>query len=147
MVNSVHLLGNLGRDVELAYTPNSVAVAKLNVATSKVWYKEKEKHEKTTWHTVKIFGKQAENCSQYLKKGSKVFVEGEIDNRSYDNKDGVKVYVSEIIASNVQFLDRNTESETTNKPQSKPAGKDPDNLDSFFENNKSAYYTADELPF
>lgn len=74
------------------------------MATKKTWNKDGEKQEKTSWHRIVVFGKQAENCEQYLDKGQQVFIEGEIDYQEYDDKDGNKKYATNIIAENVQFL-------------------------------------------
>ena len=105
MVNRVTLIGNLGRDPELKFTPQGNAVCKLSVATTEKWRDQQGKpQERTTWHNVVVWGKQAEACEQYLSKGKQVFIEGRIDNRSYDDKDGNKKYITEIVAQNVRFL-------------------------------------------
>lgn len=104
MVNRAIIVGNLGRDPELKQA-GSTPVCTFSVATSKKWTDESgEKKENTTWHNIVCFRKTAEFASKYLKKGSSVFIEGEIQNRSYDDKDGVKKYTSEILASNIQFV-------------------------------------------
>ena len=105
MVNSVHLVGRLGGDPELRYTPNGNAVASFSVATSEK-YKDKEgnQQEKTEWHRVIVWNKPAEACHEYLRKGSLVFVGGKITYRSYDDKDGVKHNITEIVANRVRFL-------------------------------------------
>lgn len=109
-MNKVFLMGRLGKDVELKHTSGGLAIASFSVATSEV-YKDKQgnKKESTCWHNVVTFGKLAELCDQYLNKGSQVFVEGKIDNRSYDDKDGNKKYISEIKADQVKFLDSKKE--------------------------------------
>lgn len=104
-VNSVILVGNLGADPELAYTPSGKAVANFNLATSF------GDDSPTHWHRVKIWEKQAETVAKYLKKGSKACVEGRIEYRSYDDKDGNKRYVTEIMANRVTFLGGKTEAE------------------------------------
>jgi len=104
-MNKAILIGRLGSDIELKYVASGEAVANTSLATSKK-YKDKagEKHEKTTWHKIVIWGKLAETANQYLKKGSQVCFEGEIDNRSYDNKEGKKMNVSEVIVKNMKML-------------------------------------------
>lgn len=105
-VNKVIIVGNLGRDPEVKYMSNGNAVTKLAVATSEVW-KDKtsgEQQEKTEWHPIIAFGKLAEIMGQYLKKGSKVYVEGKLQTRMWE-KEGQKHYTTEIIASEFQMLD------------------------------------------
>lgn len=105
MVNKVILVGNLGRDPELRFTPSGRPVAKFSVATSERWVdQDNQRQERTEWHNVVVWGKQAEACGQYLSKGRQVYVEGSIRSRSYDDKDGNKRYVTEIIARDVRFL-------------------------------------------
>ncbi len=105
-VNKAILIGNLGKDPEVKYFQDGSAVCNFNIATSEIWTDKAsgEKKEKTEWHRVSAFRKLAEICGQYLSKGSKVYVEGKIQTRSYD-KDGQTLYVTEIIAQTVQFLD------------------------------------------
>jgi single-strand DNA-binding protein len=104
-MNKAIIIGNLGKDPEVRYTNNGNAVAQFSVATSERWTdKGGEAQERTDWHNIVVWGKQGENCGQYLSKGSKVCVEGSIRTRNYDDKDGVKRYVTEIIAQRVEFL-------------------------------------------
>ncbi len=109
-VNLAILIGNLGRDPELRYTPNGQAVATFSLATTEKWRdKDGQLSDKTVWHNIVCWGKQAEIVNQYLKKGSPIYIEGRIQNRSYDDKDGNRKYISEIVARKVQFLGRKTE--------------------------------------
>jgi len=105
-VNKVLLLGNLGRDPEVRYLPSGNAVANFSIATSENFTdRNGSKQEKTDWHNIVVYGKQAETCGQYLKKGRQVFIEGRISYRNYEAKDGSgKRYVTEIVAPRVQFL-------------------------------------------
>lgn len=104
-VNKVILIGNLGRDPEVRFTANGRAVARFSVATSEMWNDaEGTRQERTEWHNVVVWGKQAETCGQYLQKGRQVYIEGSIRNRQYDDKDGNKKYITEINAQRVQFL-------------------------------------------
>jgi single-strand DNA-binding protein len=104
-LNKVLLIGNLGKDPELRYTPDGLAILKFSIATSEYFNdKSGNKSEKTTWHNIVLFGKMAQNLANYLNKGKQVFVEGRINNRSYDDKDGNKKYISEIIATNIVLL-------------------------------------------
>jgi len=105
MVNKAIIIGNLGKDPEVRFTPSGRAVAKFSVATTEKWNDQQgQKQERTEWHNIVVWGKQAETCGQYLAKGRQVFVEGRITNRSYDDKDGNKRYITEIIARDVRFL-------------------------------------------
>lgn len=104
-INKAILLGNLGRDPELKYTSSQTPVCTLNIATG-----ERRKDasgnwvDHTEWHRVVTFGRTAENCSQYLKKGRQVFIEGRIQTRKWQDKDGKDRYSTEIVASTVQFV-------------------------------------------
>jgi single-strand DNA-binding protein len=104
-INKVILIGNLGKDPELRYTPGGQAVCDLSLATTDQWTdKSGERKEQTEWHRVVVWGKQAENCSQYLAKGRQCYVEGRLRTRQWDDKDGNKRYTTEIVAQTVQFL-------------------------------------------
>tara|TARA_R110000851_G_scaffold133381_4_gene268231 strand:+ start:6432 stop:6875 length:444 start_codon:yes stop_codon:yes gene_type:complete len=118
-VNKVILIGNAGNDPEFRVMPNGNGVANLSIATSESW-KDKntgEKQEKTEWHRVIFFNKQAEVINQYVKKGSKLYVEGRLQTRSWE-QDGVKKYTTEIVASEFQFLD--SKGEGKQESQSRP---------------------------
>jgi len=113
-LNKVLLIGNLGKDPEVRFTPGGQAIARFPVATSEVYTdRDGQRQEKTEWHNVVVFGKQAEPCGQYLQKGRQVFVEGSIRSRQYDDKDGNRRYITEIVAQRVQFL--GGRSETTGR--------------------------------
>lgn len=105
-VNKVILVGNLGRDPETRYMPDGGAVTNVSIATTESW-KDKssgEKQEKTEWHRVAFFGKLAEIAGEYLKKGSQVYVEGRIQTRKWQDKEGQDRYTTEIIADRMQML-------------------------------------------
>jgi single-strand DNA-binding protein len=104
-VNKVILIGNLGKDPEVRYTANGRAVARFPIATSEVWNdSDGNRQERTEWHNIIVWGKQGETCGQYLSKGRQAYIEGSIRTRSYDDKNGQKRYVTEIIAQRVRFL-------------------------------------------
>ena len=104
-VNKAILVGNLGKDPEVRFTGSGKAVCKFSLATTTSWNDtEGARQERTEWHNIIVWGKQGENCGKFLSKGRQVFVEGEIRNRSYDDKDGNKRYITEIVAQNVRFL-------------------------------------------
>ncbi len=104
-VNKVILIGNLGRDPETRYTTGGDAITNLNIATSEQWKdKSGEKQEKTEWHRVVLFGRQAEIAGEYLKKGRSVYIEGRLQTRKYTDKDGVEKYSTEIVGDRMQLL-------------------------------------------
>ena len=104
-VNKVILIGNLGKDPELRYTPNGTAVGNFNIATTEVWTdKSGEKQTRTEWHRIVTWGKLAETCGEFLSKGKQVFVEGSIQTRSWDDKEGNKRTTTEIRAQRVVML-------------------------------------------
>jgi len=111
-VNKAILVGNLGADPEYRKTPNDKSVVNFNVATTRTWSRDGNKEEATEWHRVVAWEGLAETCNKYLKKGSAVFIEGRIQTRSWEDDKGVKRYTTEILAYDMQMLDR--------KPDSKP---------------------------
>jgi single-strand DNA-binding protein len=105
-INKVILIGNLGKDPEVRYTPNGNATCNVSVATTRTW-KDKnsgEKQEETEWHRVVFYDRLAEIAGEYLKKGRPVYVEGRLKTRKWQNKDGQDVYTTEIIANEMQML-------------------------------------------
>jgi len=112
-VNKVILIGNLGTDPEVRYMPQGGAVANLTVATSESWTDKatNEKKEQTEWHRVVIYQRLAEIAGEYLRKGSKVYLEGKLKTRKWQDKDGVERYTTEIIANELQMLDGRNENQ------------------------------------
>ncbi len=136
-VNKAILIGNLGADPELKYTPSGAAVANFNIATTEKWKdKDGQMQESTQWHRIVLWRRQAEIAKEYLKKGSQVYIEGRIETRSYEDKDGVKRYITEISGQRMQFLGSRSDSGgSRNNGQSEPppappagAGADDDDL-------------------
>lgn len=106
-VNKVILIGNLGKDPEVRYMPSGSAVANFTIATSESW-KDKQtgdKKEKTEWHNISMYGRLAEIAGEYLKKGSKVYVEGRLQTRKWQDNNGNDRYTTDIIANEMQMLD------------------------------------------
>ena len=106
-VNKVILIGNLGADPEVRYTPDGVPVANFSLATSESWNDRTsgEKQERTEWHRLVLWRKLAEIAGQYLKKGSKIYVEGKLQTRSWDDQSGQKRYATEVVVNDMQMLD------------------------------------------
>ena len=125
-VNKVILVGNLGRDPEVRYSPNGQAVANVTIATSESW-KDKtsgEKQERTEWHRIVFFGRLAEIAGEYLKKGAQIYVEGRLQTRKWQDKDGHDRYTTEIVANEMQMLGSRGGAGMPSEPamESAPAG-------------------------
>ncbi len=104
-VNKVIVVGNLGRDAEIRYTPGGAAVSTLSLATTDIWNdKAGQRQEKTEWHRVVVWGKQAETLKEYLTKGRQIYVEGRLQTRQWDDKDGNKRYTTEIRSDRIVLL-------------------------------------------
>jgi single-strand DNA-binding protein len=105
MVNKVILVGNLGADPEVRYTPSGTKVTNFRIATSDRWTdKDGNRQERTEWHSIVTFGKLADICGEYLAKGRQVYVEGRIQTRSWEDRDGQKRYATEIVATDMKML-------------------------------------------
>jgi single-strand DNA-binding protein len=146
-VNKVLLIGRLGNNPEIRYTNTGTAVANFNLATSESWNdKTGQKQERTEWHRVVVWGKLAELCEKYLAKGRQCFVEGRLQTRSWDDKDGNKRYTTEIVANTVQFLGTAAGASAPNASagmgagMSEPAGGDMPQV-------QESAFTEDEIPF
>ena len=124
-INKVILVGNLGRDPEVSYTPSGTAVAKFSIATSEQWTDKAtgEKRDKTEWHHITAFGKLGEICGEYLTKGKQIYIEGKLQYGSYE-KDGQTVYTTDIIANQMQML--GSRNEGSQPAQSSPQPPDED---------------------
>jgi single-strand DNA-binding protein len=143
MVNKVILLGNAGKDAEIRYLDNNVAVATFSLATSETYTnKSGEKVTHTEWHNIVVWRGLAEIAGKYIKKGKQMYLEGRIRSRSYDDKDGNKKYITEILADNIQLLGGpkdNADSASKDYPKNESANEtiqEPDMPDE-----------ADDLPF
>lgn len=104
MINKVILIGNLGGAPEVRYTQTGTAVATFTLATSESWVKDGKKEEKTEWHKIVAWARLGEICGEYLTKGSRVYIEGKIQTRQWEDKDGNKRYTTEIIARDMKML-------------------------------------------
>jgi single-strand DNA-binding protein len=119
-LNKVLIIGNLGSDPEIKYTSSGSAVANLSIATSERWKDRNtgEQKEQVAWHRVVLFSRLAEIAEQYLKKGSKVFVEGKLQTRDWEDAEGKKRYTTEVIAREMTMLDSRSGSDNAPQPQS-----------------------------
>lgn len=131
MLNKVVLIGRLTRDPELKYTSSGKAVAQFTIACDRP-FSSNEGEREADFIPIVVWNKNAENCAEYIKKGSLVAVEGRIQVRNYENKDGNRVYVTEVISENVRFLDNKTKKEVT---------------DPFKSEGRPIDVTKDDLPF
>ena len=149
-VNKVILIGNLGRDPETRYMPEGGAITNISIATTDKWKdKNGEMQEKTEWHRIVLWGKSAESLSEYLTKGKQIFVEGRLQTRKWQDKDGQDKYTTEIVANVMQMLgsrqgmgggDRDAGAERPSggaKPKAQPAAKPGGKFDDF----------EDDIPF
>jgi len=137
-INKVFLIGNLGQDPESRDTP-SAFVCNFNIATSEVWNDKStgERRERTEWHKIVVWGEQAQHCAQYLKKGRSCHIEGRIQTRDYEDKEGIKRYVTEIKADRVTFLGPK-DAALTDTPRSSPGRIAP---------VQSSLLSDDDIPF
>lgn len=127
-VNKVILIGNLGKDPDMRHMPSGGAVANLTIATSDQWLDKQsgEKTEKTEWHRVVMFGRLGEIAGEYLRKGSKVYVEGRLQTRKWQDKDGQDRYTTEIVANEMQMLDgKGAGSNASNMDEGEPMSGSP----------------------
>lgn len=147
-INKVILIGRLGRDPEISYTASGQAVARLTLATSEEWRDKAsgEKKERTEWHRIVVWGKQGENCSAYLAKGRQIYVEGRLQTREWDDKDGNKRYITEIVANNVTFLGGGGNVPRDNYGESGNANFD-DSMDGFPHPHGGGAVDFDDVPF
>jgi len=138
-LNQCQFIGRLGKDPETRYMPNGDAICSFSIGTSSKWKdKAGEKHEATEWVNITAFGKLAEICAEYLKKGQQVFVSGKIKTDKYE-KDGITRYSTKIIIDNMQMLG--------SKPESKPAQQEEKKTDPVKQDRSSFDDMKDSIPF
>lgn len=149
-INKVILIGNLGKDPELRHTPQGQAVANFSLATSENWTdKSGQKQERTEWHKVVVWGKPAELAAKYLSKGRKAYIEGRLQTRAWDDKEGQKRYTTEVVASTIQFLDSAaSRGEHAAGPSNDSGGGDPFGAPpDFGQMSSGPEGGSDEIPF
>lgn len=137
-LNKVMIIGRLGNNPELKTFSTGNTVANFSVATSENWQKDGEKQERTEWHRIVVWGKMADICGKYLSKGSSVYVEGSLQTRSWEDKDGQKRYTTEVNAQRVQFLDTKKSQGATDSDSSNFASAVP---------SEPQFDAGDEIPF
>ena len=137
-INKVILIGNLGADPEVKYLPSGSAVANVTLATSESWKDKQtgEQKERTEWHRLSFFGRLAEIAGEYLRKGSKIYIDGKLQTRKWQGQDGQDRYTTEIIVNEMQMLDGKNNSGRQNEPPKQQAAQ-PNNFDDF----------DDDIPF
>ncbi|HKM92966.1 MAG TPA: single-stranded DNA-binding protein [Prolixibacteraceae bacterium] len=147
-VNKVILVGNVGKDADVRYIESGVAVASFSLATSETYVaKSGEKVTNTEWHNIVVWRGLAEFAGKYITKGRQLYIEGRLRTRSYDDKDGVKKYATEIVADSIQLLGRKedgggTTNDATPGNSQKPEAQSPNEVSDF-----SASDSTDDLPF
>ena len=160
-INKVILIGNAGADPELRYTPGGSAVSNFSIATNESWTNSSgERQERTEWHRIVVWGRLAEICNQYLRKGSKVYIEGKLQTSSWEGQDGVKRYTTEVVAREMQLLDSRSDMDGNyggGTPQSQQAAPQPQagatttapaqGQGGTSESDSPPYTADDDLPF
>ncbi len=134
-VNRAILIGNLGRDPELRYTQGGQAMTRFSLATNERFKQGDDWQERTEWHRIVVWGKQAENCAQYLQKGRSVYIEGRLQTRDWEDKEGNKRQTTEIVAQTVQFLGSRGDGPPRGAPEPPPPS------------GPSAPAEGDDIPF
>jgi len=127
-VNKVILLGNLGNDPEVRYTPDGKAVATFSLATNYAWKENDELKKGVDWHRIKAWGRRAEICAEYLEKGRQVYVEGKLKTRSWE-KDGTRHWMTEVVATEVQFIGNSKHKKAEDMETPPPAAVEPSGID------------------
>lgn len=157
-LNKVMLIGRLGRDPEIRYSQQGTAVVNFSIATSEQWTDKNtgDRQERTEWHRIVVFGKQAEVCEKYLSKGSQIYVEGRLQTRNYE-KDGQTHYITEIVVANFQFLSSRQENQGSGQGYQGSGGgyqNQPQQSNTQFQNPSSPGNTGgappipdDDIPF
>jgi single-strand DNA-binding protein len=150
-VNKVILVGNLGRDAELKYTPGGAAVSSFSIATTETWNdKAGQKQEKTEWHKIVLWGKTAESLNDYLTKGKQIYIEGRLQTRQWDDKDGNKRYTTEIRADRIVLIGSAGGQNRTAHDDASDAGRSDGGARSrgrVEESSQAAGGDEDEIPF
>ncbi|MCP4748501.1 MAG: single-stranded DNA-binding protein [Desulfobacteraceae bacterium] len=154
-VNKVIIMGRLGKDPDLRYTPDGTAVCNFSMATSDQWRDKNtgEKKERTEWHRIVVWRKLAEICGKYLKKGSQIYIEGKLQTRSWE-QDGVTRYVTEIVAADLKFIGEGNHRQTPPETNANQANRAPQqgnpNANQGYPDNQQEYtsnFDGEDIPF
>ena len=145
-LNKVLILGNVGNELEVRQTQSGRTAANFSVATTDVWGDGEDRQERTEWHQVVVWGKLAVTCGQYLTKGRQVLVEGRLQTRSYEDHDGHKRFVTEIVAQQVQFLGGRPEGAPKEAPPAPPAAAAQAEGEAAYERARAARQAARKEP-
>ncbi|MBI3535289.1 MAG: single-stranded DNA-binding protein [Deltaproteobacteria bacterium] len=150
-VNKVILVGRLGQNPEVRFTPSGAAVANFSIATNEIWNDKAtgQKQERTEWHRIVVWGKLAELCQQYLTKGKQAYVEGRLQTKQWKDKDGQTRYTTEINAQSVQFL--GSSAGQTASPSTERMPSAPETAETTETNQQQTFsepkFTEDDIPF
>ena len=142
MINKVILVGRLGRDPELRHTPSGTAVANFSLATDERWTSNGETQSRTEWHNIVVWSKLAEICNQYLTKGRLIFIEGRLQTRDWEDKDGNKRRTTEIVASDMKMLGGRREDAPVGETVAAETGSSSESS-----NDMEVGITDDDIPF
>ncbi len=142
MINKVILVGRLGRDPELRYTPSGTAVANFSMATDERWTSNGETQSRTEWHNIVVWSKLAEICNQYLTKGRLIFIEGRLQTRDWEDKDGNKRRTTEIVATDMKMLGGRREDAPVGQTVAAETGSSSESS-----NDMEVGITDDDIPF
>ncbi len=142
MINKVILVGRLGRDPEMRYTPSGTAVVNFSLATDERWSSNGETQSRTEWHNIVVWSKLAEICNQYLTKGRLVFIEGRLQTRDWEDKDGNKRRTTEIVASDMKMLGGRREGAPVGQTVAAETGSSSESS-----NDMEVGITDDDIPF
>jgi single-strand DNA-binding protein len=148
-VNKVIIVGNLGADPEMKYTQNNTPVTNFRIATTDVWTDKQsgEKQERTEWHRIVAWGRLGEICGQYLRKGKQVYIEGRLQTRDWEDRDGNKRYTTEIVAQTMQMLGRRSDEEGYQAPRQAAEASAASDTDFPAPPDSAAAAEEDDLPF
>ena len=145
-VNKVILIGRLGADPEIRYTIDGKPITTFRIATNEVIIKNGEKEEHTEWHRIVTFGRLAEFCGEYLSKGSRVYIEGKIRTRKFEDKQGIQRYITEIIANSLQILEKKAQTNLEKKVDNSTTN-DKEIISTEPSNLEESDIDEDDIPF
>ena len=147
-LNKAQLIGYLGADPELKFAQSGGAILRMRLATTESWVKDGEKQERTEWHTCVMFGTRAEGVSKHLHKGSRIYAEGRMQTRSWDDKDGNKRYATEIVVNELVFLDGKREAGERQQPREQHRTTDARRAQPEpYEDDGNDGFGSDDIPF